>query len=198
MVSSLATKYKFQNWGAVRWSKRTHPVTMIVVHHMATTNFNLAPDMWVAREASAHYGIGPNGEIRAYVDEANAAWHSSGENQYSIGIECCDITGAPDWKISDATFEALVKLCKDINQRYGGNLKIVGHRDVGPTECPGPYLYAKMDELRTRVNTDDEIAKYKATIQSRIRFSNPDGVWSLMDKSPYAKDMYRKWAESYK
>lgn len=197
MISKLATPYKFQSWGAVRWNKRTAPITMIVVHHMATTDFNMAPGMWVAREASAHYGIGPKGEIRAYVDEDNAAWHSSGENNYSIGIECCNVSGAPKWEVSDATFESLVKLCKEIVERRGP-LKIVGHRDVGPTECPGPSLYPRLDELRRRVLEPDETAKHKAAIQSKCKFSDPEGVWKYLDQHPYAKDLYKKWAESYK
>ena len=42
-----------------------------------------------------------------------------------------------------------------------------------------------------------KIAAYKDTIQKRCNFSNPDGVFSLTDKSPWAEDLYRKWAESY-
>jgi hypothetical protein len=30
-------------------------------------------------------------------------------------------------------------------------LRISGHRDAGSTECPGRYLYAKLDEIRQRV-----------------------------------------------
>jgi hypothetical protein len=44
--------------------------------------------------------------------------------------------------------------------------------------------------------TDTE--RYKTVIQAHCRFSNPDGVFSLTDKSPYAEALYKKWAESYK
>ena len=44
----------------------------------------------------------------------------------------------------------------------------------------------------------DPVEEYKQIIQSKVGFSDPGGVWSLTDKSPYAKDLYRKWAESYK
>lgn len=39
---------------------------------------------------------------------------------------------------------------------------------------------------------------YKAIIQSKCNFSDPNGVWTLMDKHPYADAFYKKWAESYK
>jgi hypothetical protein len=44
----------------------------------------------------------------------------------------------------------------------------------------------------------DEIAGFKAIIQAKCKFSNPEGVFALTDNSPYPKDLYRKWAESYK
>ncbi len=45
---------------------------------------------------------------------------------------------------------------------------------------------------------EDEVSEHKATIQAHVKFSDPDDVWRLMDKHVYAKDLYRKWAESYK
>jgi peptidoglycan L-alanyl-D-glutamate endopeptidase CwlK len=44
----------------------------------------------------------------------------------------------------------------------------------------------------------DEITGYKETIQAHCKFSDPDGVWKYMDQHPFSKEMYRKWAESYK
>jgi hypothetical protein len=45
---------------------------------------------------------------------------------------------------------------------------------------------------------EDEIARYKAIIQEHCKFSDPAGVFALTDKSPWARDLYRKWAESYR
>jgi N-acetylmuramoyl-L-alanine amidase len=162
MTSPLAIKHKFESWGAVRWSKRNSKITAIVVHHMASTNFGIVPDVWKNRVASAHYGI-KDDVIRAYVDENKAAWHSASANQYSIGIECCNATMGPEWKVSDGTFESLVKLCREIQSRRGP-LKIIGHRDVAATLCPGPHLYARLDELRNRVNEEENILDTYKTI----------------------------------
>lgn len=152
-VSKLATKYQFENFGAVRWNSRGGTkITTIVVHHMATTNYDSVPGLWATREASAHYGIGPNGEIRAYVDEEKSAWHCGNGNPYSIGIENCNVSMGPEWKVSDKTVDSLVKLIKEIQSRRGP-LKIVGHKDVpgNSTECCGPSLYPRLQEIRDRV-----------------------------------------------
>ena len=44
----------------------------------------------------------------------------------------------------------------------------------------------------------DEVAGYKDVIQKRVGYSKPEDVWKLLDAHPYAKDLYRKWAESYR
>lgn len=152
-VSLLAEKYQFENWGIVRWGSREGTVVdTIVVHHMAMTDFDGVPDVWREREASAHYGIGPAGEIRAYVGEEKRAWHAKDENSRSIGIECCNVSGAPDWLVSDETVTSLVKLIQDIQTRY--DIKIIeGHCDApgNETACPGPSLYPRLAEIRQRV-----------------------------------------------
>lgn len=153
-VSKLATKYQFENFGAVRWNSRGGTkITHIVVHHAATTNFDAMPGVWATREASAHYGIGQNGDIRAYVDEDKRAWHCGNGNSYSIGIECTNESMGPEWKVSDKTVDSLVNLIKEIESRYG-KLIIVGHKDVpgNATACPGPSLYPRLQEIRNRVN----------------------------------------------
>lgn len=44
--------------------------------------------------------------------------------------------------------------------------KVVGHRDVGQTACPGRNLYAKMGTIRTRVNAVMKNAGLKPTISA--------------------------------
>ena len=39
---------------------------------------------------------------------------------------------------------------------------------------------------------------YQATIQAKCNFSDPEGVWAVMDAHPFAEEMYKKWAESYR
>jgi N-acetylmuramoyl-L-alanine amidase len=38
---------------------------------------------------------------------------------------------------------------------------------------------------------------YKAKIQTKCNYSNPESWWRAIDKEPYAEDFYKKWANSY-
>lgn len=142
-------------------------VVGIVIHHAASTSLNSIGQVFSQpnRNASAHYGVGGK-EVHQYVDEANAAWHCSNKNgnHSTIGIETTNSTGAPDWKVSDATFDTLCRLVADIAKRYNlGHLSInpsadypllSGHKDWkgAATVCPGPYLYPRLQEICDRAN----------------------------------------------
>lgn len=158
IISPLATPYQFEgfvNEGDQRWNSRDGvEITTIVIHHMAMTNYDGVPEVWREREASSHYGIGPKGEIRAYVGEEKRAWHAGNANSSSIGIENCNISMEPDWLVSDQTVDSIVKLIKDINKRYGRKMEIIGHKDASgnSTVCPGPSLYPRLEEIIQRVN----------------------------------------------
>ncbi|MBC6316390.1 peptidoglycan recognition protein family protein [Listeria grandensis] len=168
-ISPLATPYEFESFvnpGEERWNSREGAeITTVVVHHMAKTDFDEVPEVWREREASAHYGIGPSGEIRVYVGEEHRAWHARAANSYSIGIECCNVTEAPDWEVSEKTIDSLVLLIQDINARYDRKMRIVGHQcaegnSAETTQCPGPSLIPRLAEIVRRVNEyDEEIIK---------------------------------------
>jgi len=42
------------------------------------------------------------------------------------------------------------------------------------------------------------VKAYKEIIQAKLKFSDPSGVWILMDQHKNAEEMYRKWSASYK
>ena len=115
-----------------------------------------------ARQASSNYGIGYNGEIACYVDEENRAWTSSNRANdcQAITIEVSNSSTGGDWPISDASWNALVKLCVDICRRYNFRLNYDGtpngsltrHNMFANTNCPGPYLEARLPELARIVN----------------------------------------------
>ena len=160
--SPLAIPFEFEsfvNKGEQRWNSRNdEEITTVVLHHMAMTDYDGVPEVWRTREASAHYGIGPNGEIRAYVGEEKRAWHAGNGNSYSIGIECCNASMGPDWKVNEETVNSLIKLIQDINLRYGKTMIITGHKCIpgNATECPGPSLTPRLSEIRQRVNEKEQ------------------------------------------
>lgn len=145
---------------------RNSKIEKITIHHMAA-NFSLEKlgDIFSKkdRNASANYGIDIYGNVALYVEEDNRPWSSSNaENDHmAVTIEVADEITGLDWKISDASYEALIELCTDICRRNGieelnytkdtnGNLTI--HKMFTDTDCPGPWLESRMEEIAKRVN----------------------------------------------
>ena len=145
--------------------RRGYKICKITPHHMAgrltaaqCANIFKNP----ARQASSNYGIGYNGEIACYVDEENRAWTSSNRANdcQAITIEVANSSTGGDWPISDASWNALVKLCVDICKRHHFRLEYDGtpngsltrHDMFANTNCPGPYLKSRLPELAKVVN----------------------------------------------
>lgn len=168
-VSGLATPYGFQSFPNFNQGRQGNSVNKIVIHHMATTDYDSVPGIWNSRQASAHYGIGQDGQIRAYVDEDNTAWHAGdwGTNLTSIGIEHANVNLAPNYDIAQATIEASAKLVADIAKRYGFG-QVVPYKNLFPhsqftsTACPG-QLKDKLQEIADRANAINNGGGYVPT-----------------------------------
>ena len=147
-----------------RTSPRNDKIRKITVHHMAgNLSVETCGNVFQTRQASANYGIGSDGRVGQYVDEADRAWSTAwpdNDNQ-AINIEVANDGGAPDWHVSDEALASLVDLCVDICQRNGidkltytgdetGNL--TRHNMFVPTACPGPYLQSKFPWIAQEVN----------------------------------------------
>lgn len=114
------------------------------------------------RNASANYCIGNEGDIVCNVEEENRAWTSSNRtNDYqaiTVEVSNCEIGG--EWKVSDKAWNSLVNLAVDVCKRYNFRLHYDGtsngslttHNMFANTDCPGPYLLSKMNELANTVN----------------------------------------------
>jgi len=145
---------------------RNHKIDKITIHHMAgnlsveTCGNVFAPK---SRKASSNYGVGSDGRVGLYVDEANRAWTSSnaGNDNRAVTIEVANDGGAPDWHVSDKALEKTIELCVDICKRNGiprlnftgdksGNLTM--HKWFANTNCPGPYLESKFPYIAEEVN----------------------------------------------
>ena len=116
-----------------------------------------------AREVSSNYGIGTDGRIALYVDEANRSWcsYSPSNDNRAITIEVANDGGEPNWHVSDKAMTSLINLCVDICKRNGikklnytgdtsGNLTM--HKWFTATGCPGPYLSSKFPYIASEVN----------------------------------------------
>ncbi len=145
---------------------RNKPITKITIHHVAgNLTVEQIGDIFSKREreASSNYGVDNHGRVGMYVEEKNRAWTSSNsdnDNQ-AVTIEVANITGAPDWKVSDIALNKTIDLCVDICKRNNikrlnftgdktGNLTM--HKWFAATACPGPYLESKFPYIANEVN----------------------------------------------
>lgn len=145
---------------------REEKITKITIHHMGG---DLALDALGAsfgrrdREASANYGIDSDGNVGLYVEEANRSWASSSpENDHAaVTIEVANEETGGNWRVSDRAYEALIALCTDICRRNGmeelvytgdANGSLTIHKMFADTECPGPYLESRMEEIAETVS----------------------------------------------
>lgn len=154
-------------------SPRNAKIDTITIHHMAG---NLSVETCgnvfasTSRGASSNYGIGSDGRIGMYVEEADRSWGTgSGANDNrAITIEVANDGGAPDWHVSDPAIKSLINLCADICIRNGikrliwkGDKSLVGqpdkqnmtiHQWFQATACPGPYLLSMHSYIAEEVN----------------------------------------------
>lgn len=162
--SPLATLFM---WSPNHYNGRKYPITKLTIHHAAGRlkastigNIFLDPD----REASATYGIGYDGEVAQYVDEADAPWTSCSydNDNRAITIEVSNSAVGGDWPVSDDVLEVLINLCVDCVKRnpgigtinYTGDTtgNLTMHKWFSATACPGPYLESKFPYIAAEIN----------------------------------------------
>lgn len=147
---------------------RGDTIRKVTIHHMAG-DFSLEDVGTVFarqdRRASANYGIDSDGRVALYVEEGDRAWSSSDQanDDQAVTIEVANDEIGGDWHVSDAAYAALLDLCEDICRRNGiqalrytgdagGTLTIHSMFSTG-TECPGPYLTGRMEEIAETVTS---------------------------------------------
>lgn len=141
---------------------RKSKITKITLHHMggvlsAKRCGALFQD--ADRNASSHYGIGNDGTIALYVNEADTAWADGDwdSNCQSVSIETSNSVRGGNWPVSDAALKSLIKLVADIAKRNNLGTLVKGknltwHSMYDATACPGPYLLSKMDYIVAEAN----------------------------------------------
>jgi len=155
-------------------SPRNHKIDTVTIHcvvgqcSVETLGNVFAP---TSRQASSNYGIGTDGRIALYVDEANRSWctSSNANDQRAVTIEVANNGGAPDWPVSDKAYAALLDLVTDICKRNGikklvwstskndrvnhlNGCNMTVHRDYAAKSCPGDYLYNRHSQIAAEVN----------------------------------------------
>lgn len=145
---------------------RNHKIDTITIHHTAgVASVEQLGSIFAnkGRQASSNYGIGSDGRVGQYVDEANRSWCSSSRenDNRAITIEVSNSAYGGNWPVSQPVLEKLIDLCVDICQRNKiKKLKFTGdktgnltmHKWFAATACPGPYLESKFPYIADEVN----------------------------------------------
>jgi len=129
------------------WDQRAGGVVdTVVVHYMSAVNvtpgkpYDLGQLLKIFCDygVSAHYLIDREGNIRRLVPEEMRAWHAGasimpepdnrkGANEFAIGIE---LMATAKSGFTDAQYNSLAELCKDIEKRRSKKMTYVGHDQI--------------------------------------------------------------------
>ena len=126
-------------------------------------------------KASSNYGIDKDGGVGLYVEEKNRSWctSSNANDQRAVTIECASDTYSP-YRMNDAVYQTLIKLCADICRRNGkkkliwfgdknktlnyspksDEMVITVHRWYANKSCPGDWLYSRLGDLAKKVTAE--------------------------------------------
>lgn len=127
-------------WGE-KLSLRTE-TRYIVLHHAAATVCSARQiDLWHKEKGWAgigyHYFVRKNGEIYRGRPEWSIGAHVQGMNHCSIGI-CAEGDFDKELSMDDSQKRSIQNLIDSIKMHYP-NAKIVGHREIGSSDCPGKH-----------------------------------------------------------
>lgn len=154
---------------------RTHVIDTVSIHCMAgNLSVETCGEIFQTKEASSNYGIGSDGRIALYVDEANRSWCTSNaaNDNRAVTIEVSSDEKEP-YAVTDAAYSSLIYLVADICKRNGirklrwyhdknllykkdddselmQNLTI--HKWFANKACPGQYLEERMFDIAAKVN----------------------------------------------
>lgn len=152
--------------------KRNHEIDTVSIHCYVGQVSVESMGEWLCKpsaQASANYGIGNDGRIGLFVEEANRSWctSSSSNDNRAITIECASDKTDP-YAVNDKVYASLIKLLVDICKRNGikelkwqGDKKLIGqvdkqnmtvHRWFVNKACPGDYLYDLHGQIAKEVN----------------------------------------------
>lgn len=161
-------------------------ISEITIHHMAgVMSAEQCGKIFQqkGRNGSSHYGIGNNGKIGQYVDEANTAWTNSNweANCRAVTIETSNNKTGGDWTVGDKALKSLIKLVADIAKRNKlGTLvpkkNLTYHSMYAATTCPGNYLRSKIQYIADEANKINNSSASKKYVEYRV-YSNPNKKW---------------------
>lgn len=165
------------------WSHRSG-TSEIILHHAEASHASVEEvNQWHLERGWA--GIGYNYYVRkdGTIWRGRPEWavgaHAKGHNDKSIGI-CCEGAYMTE-HMPAAQLAALKDLIRDIMSRYG-KLKLLRHKDVNETDCPGTnFPWAEVQKYNTETTakkeetkmTDKEFAAHEERYQAEKANQKP-------------------------
>jgi N-acetyl-anhydromuramyl-L-alanine amidase AmpD len=135
---------------------RSKVLEYIVIHHTASTaketveqihNFHINNNGWAG--IGYHFYIRKDGTIYRGRPEKYVGAHCENYNSVSLGI--CLEGNFEIEKPTEKQIQSVTDLVKYLSKKYG-DFKLVGHRDLNATACPGQYLYSNLLSIDTNAN----------------------------------------------
>lgn len=123
----------------------------IVLHHAEAVKCT-AQDIHSWHRANGWTGIGyhffvrKDGTIYRGRPINVVGAHVQGMNSCSIGICAEGDYHTKEKTMPQAQKKSIIELCQYLKKKYYPNAKIVGHREIGDSNCPGRYY--PLDEIR--------------------------------------------------
>lgn len=140
----------------VRALRRRSATNRIVVHHSdsnggdaaAFHRYHIEHNGWAG--IAYHYVILADGTIEAARPEATVGGHCLGHNEDTVGI--CVVGKLDSAEPTPAQVASLTALLAWLLEVYRlAPERVVGHRDLNATACPGRHLYACLPGIRAAI-----------------------------------------------
>ncbi len=204
--------------------KRKYPINRITPHCVVGQCTIDSLGEWFKKsstQASSNYGIDKDGQIGLFVDENNRSWCSSSpdNDNRAVTIECASDTNYPLYKMNDAVYLSLIRLCVDICKRNGKD-KLIWIKDKNTAlsyqpkdnemlltvhkwfhsgkTCPGDWLYERLEDLAVSVTAILSSEKKEEEEVTQEQFNNMMNVWLEQQTNRNASNWSseaRDWAE---
>ena len=160
------------NWSGV-FSNRSK-TDYIVLHHAEAVKCT-AQDVHSWHRANGWTGIGyhffvrKDGTIYRGRPINVVGAHVQGMNSCSVGICAEGDYHTKEKTMPQAQKKSIIELCQYLKKNYYPNAKIVGHREIGDSNCPGRYY--PLDEIKnmkyTEVLTMEQYNELKSLIEKQ-------------------------------
>ena len=189
------------------FNPRNHEIDTVSIHCVvgqftakAICNMSHFDEDGVAgNDASCNYAVGCDGSIGLCVEEKNRSWCTSNKanDHRAITIEVAS-DKKPPYAITDAAYNALIKLLVDIctrNPKIGtlkwkGDKSLIGqvdkqnmtvHRWFANKDCPGEYLYSRHGKIADEVNK--RLSNYSVSTNKTDAYSMKDFIKDIQRAS---------------